>query len=143
MKSVNRFAFDKALELRAKALAAVTVDTTTPAFKLGREAPFVHGSDRPIGQDIAVVLVVESVGAITNETFDFEVLLDDAANMPSPTIVGHVAVNKPGVYAVLVDIDTAVKMAGGNANEFLAVRLNVGGTAPSMAWNAYLAPVRD
>lgn len=143
MKSMNRFPFDKALELRARGLAAVSIDTTTPAFNLHREVPYVHGSDRPLHQDVAVVFTVESIGPVTDETFALQVLLDDAANLPSPTVVFNQPITAPGVYVALVDIQTAAKLAGGNANRFLAARVDVAGTAPSIAFNVYLAPVRD
>lgn len=144
MKSANRFPFDKALELRAAGLGPVAVDTTTPSYDLGREAPYVHGSDRPLAMNIAVVFVVESLGSpITDETFDLEVLLDDAANLPSPTVISSTRINAPGVYPLLVEVDALKDLAGGNANRFIAARANVAGTDPEIAFYAYLAPIKD
>lgn len=143
MKSVNRFPFDKALELRAPDLAPVAVDTTTPSFDLGREVPYVHGSDRPLAMNIALVFVVESLGTITDETFALEALLDDAANLPTPTVVQSMTISAPGVYPMLLEVDMLAKIAGGNANRYLAARVNVAGTSPSIGWYAYLAPIKD
>jgi len=139
--SVNRFEIDDELKLRAAGQAAVTADTLSDKFDLGKLAAYWNSNgDLAVPHQFAVVVEVEA-GSFDPETYVFEVgTCNAAADSALDQVLQSRAVTATGRYVFVVSRE---ELAADADAAFLAVNLNAtaGGGSISMAWNAYVAPL--
>jgi len=138
--SLNRFEFDASLVLREADQAPVTADTRSSAIALDKLSAYWNDSDeRAVPHQFAVIVETESRDvADTNETYVAEISVgNDAAG--ADVVLESRSVANVGRHVFVVTRE-ALKAAQADATH-LTVNMNVGGTTPSIAWNAYVAPL--
>lgn len=131
---------EPSIVLRGEGLAAITasgVNTSVPLHSL--DTAFWHNGEIPF-QLAAVVVNVTGIDLSTDETYVLELQVDSDAAFAGAdfTVVASINVSKLGVFVVNLDGPT-IKDLRDDA-KFLRIAATLGGTTPSLAYNAWLAP---
>lgn len=137
MNSKVKFTVDKAaaVTLRASSAAAITATTAETGVTLNNGGAYWNAGQTPY-QAFAVNLLVKSLVGTGTYSITVEV---SATQGGSYTVVGTLAVAATGVYTINLDVDTIKKVLSGAA--FIRVNATLGGTTPSLDYDAYLAPI--
>lgn len=143
MKGSRKYQLDAELVLRASTAAAITATGASLTFDLGAMGAYWNGTDGEVaGHQLAVVIDVAALvtGGMTPETYEFQVQTDSAAAFDDAIITSFkLAVAATGEYVFLLDVDTLRKLDV-NA-KFLRLNAVLAGTAPSLTYNAFVAPI--
>jgi hypothetical protein len=137
MNSKVKFQVDKAAEvtLRATSASAITATTSEAGLSLRNGTAYWNANVTPY-QTLAVNFIVKSI--VSTGTYVLTVEVSDVVG-GTYVVVGSVTVASIGVYTVNLDMDTVKKTlptAG-----FIRVTATIGGTTPSLDYDAYLAPI--
>ncbi len=116
--------------LKATGSAAVTATASTSVdLNIGMGGTFV------------VAVNVEAIKtSATDETYDFSVAGLDSAGSNAVTLTTLGGVSETGEYLIVIDADTAVKLAGSSV-EKLQLTVTIDGTSPSITYSAWANPV--
>jgi hypothetical protein len=93
------------------------------------------------GEPLAVVLVVDTAadGTTTDETYEFQIEMDDAAAFSTPTdlvvhSIGYASLTAGSTHIIPIPV-------GVNVEQYVRLYYNVGGTTPSITVTAFLQPL--
>lgn len=94
-----------------------------------------------MGGAFAIVVNVEAFDtADADETYTFSIVGQDSAGSNDVTIATTGAIVETGEHLILIDSDTAVKLAGAST-EKLKLTATLGGTTPSLTYSAWANPI--
>ena len=135
--SSNRYPLDALLVLRPSGLAAVTATTATATLPL--DVPSGYWRQPPENAnllDFAIELLLEAAPTGT-VVFNVDIAVD--AGFTTMQTVASVTVNPNSVkYTLTIDRGQLISLAGA---AYLRVNAVLSGSTPSVAFNAYVAPV--
>lgn len=116
--------------LKADGSAAITATAST-----------VVDLDISLGGTFAVAINVESFDATTgDEVYTFSVAGQDSAGSNDVTLVTMGAIAETGEHLILIDADTAVKLAGDSVKK-LKLTATLSGTTPILTYSAWVNSV--
>lgn len=139
--SFNRFSLDAETVLRAAGSAAITSTGGSGGLALDALTAYWNAGDVANSHEMAVVVQVEAVDTVTgDETYVFAIEVDSVADFSdTPTKLVTRTVTAAGRFVLMVTREDLVG-AGADA-KYLRVHATIGGTTPSVTYNAYVAPV--
>lgn len=116
--------------LKADGSAAITATAST-----------VVDVDVSMGGTFAVAINVEAFDvANADETYVFSVVGQDSAGSNDVTLATLGAIAETGEHLVLIDAETAVKLAGASTKK-LKLTATLAGTTPSLTYSAWVTRV--
>lgn len=130
----SRFALDAELFLRKENLAAVTASGDSDAFNLGASTAEWNLGELGTKQEFAVIVAVSEI--VGTGTYEFGLKVSNAAGNVSK-VFSKVAVDANGRYVLPITEEQIMSVAGATK---IAVTVTVGGTTPSLKYNARIAP---
>jgi hypothetical protein len=136
MKSINRFIPDAAFRLRAADDAAITADISLSAGELVTPIAAVWNEEAKDGKVVFFVRATEL--AAGDSEYSLEVVSSATEDLASPAI--HVAkeIDVAGWSEILIDQHSVLR--DNPTHQYYGLRVNVGGTAPSVKIEAYVLP---
>ncbi len=139
MNSKTKYMLDAApsITFRAPGLTTLTADTASDAITLDALDGYWNTAGELADTTFAIVIHVTSLDFTTgDETYDISLEAGPVgfASSIKPQVIRVPAV---GQYVMLVDIDTIKKLKA--TTEALRLALDVSGTTPIIAYNAYIA----
>ena len=143
---VNRFSIDANLVLRAAGKTAITASAASDSsYTLDWAGGYwtVDGAfDVATLIDFAVIANVESIATSGNQTYVITVQVATDAAFTTPLTVETVTVTATGRSVLTVARENIVAALGTSATSgFLRAYATLGGTSPSLGWNAFIAPL--
>jgi hypothetical protein len=120
--------------------AAVTASGVDPAISLNTNTQAYWANGAIPFELAAAVIRVTSIDVSGDETYAIQLQVDSDQAFAGTdfTVIAEIDVKAPGVYVVNLDGPT-IKALRSNA-AFLRTALVAGGTTPSIAYEAWLAP---
>ena len=150
-QSFSKYMVDGEMILKALASAAFVATEASTVRPLPRESGLRGHSDVLAVSKFAIVLDTDTggnraTGGVSEETYVFTIeVADDAAFTQNVTTIHNTTLlpaDVGGYQVVAFDDDEIDKISAG-APEYIRVLATLGGTAPSIAYSAYIAPLAN
>lgn len=138
MMSVSRFIPDAAYALRAADADAITATASLFAGELLTPLDAVWNAEVRDGKFVVFAKATEVKTSEGDETYVVEVITSETADLAAPTVHASKAVTAAGWLEMLVDQHSLRRAAP--ASKYFGVRVSLGGTAPTVKFEAYVLP---
>jgi hypothetical protein len=142
--STNRFPIDSLLVLEAAGTAAVT-SSAGSASNLALDVLTSYWATGDVAELRDFAVVIETTALVGTGTYTASVQVSTDPTFASPAgvaVATSLAISATGRTEMIVERDLIAAVLGANATAgYARVYMTLGGTSPSITYNAYAAPV--